>query len=183
MKYFGVLAFIVTIAGAVWFIGSGLERMNLVPTPPAREEAHSDSKSGINKVLDSARTVANQLGDTMSSEKKITVYDNVRVPESAVVLDLSGRGLSGSLKAEVRMLMELTELNLSNNNFTGLPAEVGQLSKLEVLNLSNNPFTGLPHELANLKNLKTLDLSGTQYSEQDLAVIQAGLSADVVIKK
>ena len=88
---------------------------------------------------------------------------------------MSGNGLTGSLKAEVRFLTELRELNLSNNKFTGLPAEVGQLTKLQTLNLSNNPFTGLPSELGNLKNLKVLDLRGTNYAPQDLKSIQANL--------
>ena len=105
----------------------------------------------------------------------VTVYDGISVSVSSQTLTLAGKGLTGSLKGEIRLLTELRELNLSGNKFTGLPSEVGQLSKLEVLNLSNNPLTGLPYELANLKNLKTLDLRGTQYAKADLEVIKKGL--------
>lgn len=78
-------------------------------------------------------------------------------------------------------LSNLRILNLSNNDFTGVPAEVGQLSKLEILNLSNNPITGLPNEIGNLKNLKVLDLRETNYSKQDLESIKQNLSESTKI--
>ena len=111
-----------------------------------------------------------------------------KVPEyvfdtkSVVTLDVSNNNLDGALQAEVRQLQNLQVLDLSNNNFTGLPAEIGQLQKLEILNLSNNPITGLPLELGNLKNLKVLDLRGTQYSAYDLERIRNSLSSRVDIK-
>ncbi|PIZ96528.1 MAG: hypothetical protein COX80_01135 [Candidatus Magasanikbacteria bacterium CG_4_10_14_0_2_um_filter_33_14] len=98
-------------------------------------------------------------------------------------LNISHNNLTGSLQAEVRHLQNLRVLNMSNNQMTGVPAEVGQLSKLEILDLSNNQLIGLPNELANLKNLKTLNLSGNNYSTQDLAVIEKGLSKNVNIIK
>jgi Leucine-rich repeat (LRR) protein len=113
--------------------------------------------------------------------KSITVYEGISVSEGTTILNLSDKGLSGSLKAEVRFLANLKQLNLSGNNFTSLPAEVGQLSKLEILNLSDNPFTGLPLELSNLKNLKVLDLRGTQYAKQDLETIKKGLPVSTQI--
>jgi Leucine-rich repeat (LRR) protein len=96
-------------------------------------------------------------------------------------LDLSDNKLTGALQAEIRHLQKLRTLDLSNNDFTGVPAEVGQLSNLEVLDLSDNPLTGLPYELGNLSNLKMLDLRGTQYSTQDLAVIRAKLSPSTTV--
>tara|TARA_B100000508_G_scaffold80794_1_gene62786 strand:+ start:3871 stop:4404 length:534 start_codon:yes stop_codon:yes gene_type:complete len=109
------------------------------------------------------------------SSRTVFVYDGISVPDDIRNLDLSGKSLKGSLKAEVRYLTRLKILNISDNNFTGVPAEVGQLSELEVLNLANNPVTGLPHEISKLKNLKILDLRGTQYSEYDLNIIQESL--------
>ncbi len=113
--------------------------------------------------------------------RSISIYDGVSVPSGSTKVDLSGRGLSGSLKAEIRHVSGLQELDLSNNNFTGLPAEVGQLSQLRILNLSNNPFTGLPHELGNLKNLQTLDLRGTSASQFDVDMIKSNLPSSVEV--
>jgi Leucine-rich repeat (LRR) protein len=97
------------------------------------------------------------------------------VGDKSTVLDLSGKQLTGSLKAEVRLMRSLTELNLSNNKFTGIPAEIGQLGELRVLNLSGNPVTGLPQELGNLQKLQVLDLRNTSYAKQDLDIIKAKL--------
>lgn len=98
------------------------------------------------------------------------------------ILDLSNNNLDGALQAEVRQMRKLRILDLSDNNFTGVPAEVGQLINLEVLNLANNPITGLPYEIGNLKNLKVLDLRGTNYARQDLEVIKKNLPASTEIK-
>ncbi|OGG59136.1 hypothetical protein A3C89_01880 [Candidatus Kaiserbacteria bacterium RIFCSPHIGHO2_02_FULL_50_50] len=111
------------------------------------------------------------------STEQVEVYAGISVPVTATKLDISNRQLTGSLKAEVRQLTALTELILSNNEFTGLPAEIGQLTELRILNLSNNPITGLPHELGNLQKLTLLDLRNTQYSKADLAIIAAQLPA------
>lgn len=116
------------------------------------------------------------------SNKDLTKAPEYIFNESGVeVLNLSNNKLSGALQAEIRHMVNLRVLDLSNNNFTGVPAEIGQLNNLEVLDLSGNPITGLPYELANLTKLKSLDLRETNYSSQDLEVIKKGLPADVVI--
>lgn len=108
-----------------------------------------------------------------------STFNNTNLEE----LDLSHNALSGALQAEVRHLQNLRVLDLSNNNFTGVPAEVGQLQKLERLDLSNNQLTGLPYEIGNLQNLKVLNISGNDYSALDLAEIQKKLPATVEIIK
>ncbi len=137
-------------------------------------------------VPDSATTATQPTKNTTENVPgvaQVVIYDGITIPKSATTLNLSGRGLTGSLKAEVRQLSALRELNLSGNNFTGLPAEVGQLSQLEILNLANNPLTGLPYELGNLHNLKILDLRGTNYSQADLDVIRQSLpsTTDILV--
>ncbi|MBN1779345.1 MAG: leucine-rich repeat domain-containing protein [Candidatus Buchananbacteria bacterium] len=98
-------------------------------------------------------------------------------------LNLSNNQLTGALASQIGQLRNLKVLNLSNNQMTGVPAEVGQLQNLEILDLSNNQITGLPNEIGNLKKLKLLNLSGNNYSQQDLAVIEANLPTDVQIIK
>ncbi|MCB9805928.1 leucine-rich repeat domain-containing protein [Candidatus Nomurabacteria bacterium] len=102
--------------------------------------------------------------------------------DNVEVLDLSHNLLEGSLQAEIRLIKNLRVLDLSDNNFTGVPAEVGQLSQLEILDLSNNPITGLPYEIGNLTNLRVLDLRGTNYAVQDLEIIKQKLSSGVEIR-
>lgn len=125
-------------------------------------------------------TKSNEVSLPFQSET-IEVYDGVRVSVNETELNLSGKGLTGSLKAEVRRVSNLEVLDISNNNFTGVPAEVGQLSKLRILNVSNNPVTGLPLEIGNLKNLEVLDLRGTNYAKQDVEQIRNTLPASTSI--
>lgn len=178
MQIFGIISLLFVLALGVWWTAESTKTQAPVQNDIQTESEENRYQDAIN----SAEEAAEKLSGSISlSSKSVFVADGVTVPDDIRVLDLSNRGLSGSLKAEVRELKNLKEIDISNNNFTGLPAEVGQLSQLETLNLSNNPFTGLPYELGNLKNLKVLDLRGTQYAKQDLEVIKEGLPSDVKI--
>jgi Leucine-rich repeat (LRR) protein len=178
MQIFGLLSILITIALAAWWFGaSGTVSLTQNEDGSIQESTYQEAINEANNLVG----VNEKRNNPPASGPQIEVYDGISFPQNTTNLDLSGRGLSGALKAEVRQLSDLEVLDLSENNFTGLPAEVGQLSKLKVLNLSSNPFTGLPSELGNLKNLETLDLRGTQYSKQDLETIWANLSPDVNI--
>lgn len=168
MKLFGIISILIVVAlGAVISVSQmGLFSQSGKTDTNTYQDAIESAEDAAEKITESTGGI---------SQKTITIYDGFSFSEKTTGVDLSGNGLTGSLKAEIRHLTELRELNLSNNKFTGLPAEVGQLTKLQVLNLSNNPFTGLPSELGNLKNLKVLDLRGTNYAPQDLKSIQANL--------
>lgn len=146
-----------------------------------QEKAEAPVQESVTPSETSIETAEQTSVPTTKTGRMIEVYDGISVDSGVTVLDLSGRQLEGSLKAEVRMLSNLEVLDLSNNLFTGLPAEVGQLSKLKVLNLANNQFTGLPRELGNLQNLETLDLRGNNPSNEDLTIIREALPATVVI--
>lgn len=172
MNIFGILALIIVVGFGGWFAGKEGYLIPVKEIEPIVVETPEAKPTDLNIKVENTVTPGGAM---------VTVYDGVTVSVSSQSLSLAGKGLTGSLKGEIRLLTELKELNVSGNKFTGLPAEVGQLSKLEVLNLSNNPLTGLPQELGNLKNLKVLDLRGTQYAKADLEVIKKGLSASTQI--
>ncbi|XP_030938745.1 receptor kinase-like protein Xa21 [Quercus lobata] len=84
------------------------------------------------------------------------------------VLDLSTRGLVGSLSPYIGNLSFIREIVLVNNTIGGkIPDEVGRLFRLRVLWLSNNSFQGeIPANLSHCSNIKILrvginDLSGS----------------------
>lgn len=178
MQMFGLLALLITMMLGAWLLigGTGTTSTN---TSTEEQEAYGNYFDAI----DAAEKAAEAMGgDVVGSQGgSVVVYDGIGVSQGETNLNLSNRGLEGSLKAEVRQLSKLRVLDISNNNFTGLPAEVGQLSELEVLNLSYNPLTGLPYELGNLQNLKMLDLRGMNYAKADLEVIKNSLPESVNI--
>jgi len=141
-------------------------------------EAKAPVSSGSEEALPEVTSVSDPR---QPSGPMITVYDGIRASANSTSLDVSGQGLTGSLKAEIRQLTALEVLDVSDNQFTGLPAEIGQLSQLRILNLANNPITGLPYELGNLQRLETLDLRGTDYATADLEVIKQSLSSSTKI--
>jgi Leucine-rich repeat (LRR) protein len=172
MQLFGIVVLIIMVGLGAYFVGNN---SNLVPNndaTPAVVEAPKAEPTDVNIKVENTVTPNGAM---------VTIYDAVSVAANSQTLALSGKGFTGSLKGEIRLLNDLRELDISGNKFTGVPAEIGQLTKLEVLNLSNNPITGLPHEIGNLKNLRTLDLRGTQYSAQDLVIIKQGLSASTQV--
>ncbi|KAM0023590.1 putative leucine-rich repeat-containing, plant-type, leucine-rich repeat domain superfamily [Helianthus debilis subsp. tardiflorus] len=61
----------------------------------------------------------------------------------------------------LRILVEFTIVDLSNNKFKGeIPYILGNLNSLKELNLSHNSLTGrIPHSLGNISEIESLDLS------------------------
>ncbi|KAJ0729997.1 putative non-specific serine/threonine protein kinase [Helianthus annuus] len=76
------------------------------------------------------------------------------------LLDLSSRGLTGTLSPSIGNLSFLRELSLKNNSFSGeIPPEIGHLFRLQKLRLHNNSFTGnIPATIMNCSNLQVLHL-------------------------
>lgn len=149
--------------------GETSEQPAATPTTPATNETPA-----LPSVTGPALDLSNQ-GLT-----KLPAYVLERTDLAA--LDISYNKLTGALPGEIRFLKNLTTLNASYNQMTGVPAEIGQLTKLTELNLANNQLTGLPYELGNLINLKRLVLTGNNYSEQDLEVILRGIPNVEVVR-
>jgi Leucine-rich repeat (LRR) protein len=159
----------------LWYLGlfGGLHTESGVSG--SYQNAIDGAKSEAQRVAEQSKMAPAPAGDSAGS---VVVYDGISFPKNTVIIDLGKKGLTGSLKAEIRQLTNLRELYLDGNDFTGVPAEIGQLSNLETLDLSNNPhITGLPLEIGNLKKLKLLNVTGTSYSKQDLEKIQQMLPA------
>ena len=91
-------------------------------------------------------------------------------PPRVHYLDLSNRGLTGTIPPELGRLTELRSLSLADwgddppNALTGpIPRELGELRELETLFLSSNDLSGsIPTELGRLKNLQKLLLDSNQ---------------------
>ncbi|XP_058210582.1 probable LRR receptor-like serine/threonine-protein kinase At3g47570 isoform X2 [Rhododendron vialii] len=84
-----------------------------------------------------------------------------RQHERVTAIDLTSRGLVGSLSPYIGNLSFLRELSLGNNTFTGaIPTELGSLFRLEKLSLTFNGFEGkIPTSLSRCSNLKYLSLT------------------------
>ncbi|KAH9295539.1 hypothetical protein KI387_039127, partial [Taxus chinensis] len=132
------------------------------------EESLLKFKSGISVDL------YNSLSDWSSTHPfcNWTGVECSRRRERAVVLNLTGMSLQGSISPFLGNLSFLRVLDLNNNTFTGhIPHELGNLARLRKLRLSKNRLEGsVPSTLSHCRSLKTLSvfrnrLSGTIPSE------------------
>ncbi|XP_019056481.1 PREDICTED: probable LRR receptor-like serine/threonine-protein kinase At1g07550 isoform X3 [Tarenaya hassleriana] len=68
---------------------------------------------------------------------------DMSTPPRIVSLDLSSRGLRGTIAPSIQNLTKLQQLDLSNNNLTGrVPEFLANMKSLLVINLSGNNLTG-----------------------------------------
>ncbi|WP_428743057.1 leucine-rich repeat domain-containing protein [Tenacibaculum sp.] len=97
------------------------------------------------------------LNADISIWKGVTTNAAGRVTE----LNLSNRGLNGTLPVEIGNLSELKRLFLYKNQLTGIiPLEIKNLTNLTYLWLNSNNLNGVvPEEIGDLTNLESLDLS------------------------
>ncbi|GLT30552.1 hypothetical protein SLA2020_053460 [Shorea laevis] len=102
--------------------------------------------------------------------------------DTVTTLDLSSRGLVGSLSPFLGNLSFLQEIRLFNNSFrSGIPPEVGRLFRLQTLFLNDNSFEGeLPSNLSHCSNLIVLEI-GNNKLEGKLPMELASLSKPINI--
>ncbi len=96
-------------------------------------------------------------------------WNGVSLNENGCVstLDIQGIGLTSTIPPELGKLSQLTNLNLSNNQFAGsIPETFGDLDNLVALHLHNNNLTGsLPASLGNMDELRILSIFNNQLSD------------------
>jgi Leucine-rich repeat (LRR) protein len=81
-----------------------------------------------------------------------------------VDLDVRFNNLKGQIPDEISNLVNLENLSLSDNKFTGSLPSVSRMHRLKSLRAENNGFTGLLPSFEENYKLKTLDLSGNKIS-------------------
>jgi len=184
---FSLVSILVVVGAAIWWFGFSSRPVNDSGKQISEVNIPDNMVDLINNPIEAAKEAKDNIEIKTGAVLDYSNKSLTKVPESifsqteARQLNLSENNLTGALPGEIRFLSNLTVLDLSDNNFTGVPAEVGQLSQLEELDLSNNSLTGLPQELGNLKKLKVLNLSGNTYSASDLSIIKEKLPASVTI--
>ena len=110
------------------------------------------------------------------STEGIQIFGNCFSIQNTDTLIKTNQFIGGNLPEELGQLINLTYLDLSDNNFSGsIPSSIGNLSNLEHLDLSNNSsgfmwfiddgIDLVPPEIGNLSNLRFLNLERCFISE------------------
>ncbi|WP_419946088.1 cadherin domain-containing protein [Candidatus Poriferisodalis sp.] len=97
-----------------------------------------------------------------SASRAMTEWDGITISGGRVTeIQLSGRGLTGSIPAGIGDLSGLVAVYMAANELRGsIPSSIGNLSRLRHLDLSLNELRRpLPSRMRNLSNLETLDLA------------------------
>ncbi|VVA98198.1 unnamed protein product [Arabis nemorensis] len=99
--------------------------------------------------------LANSWTGLTCSKEKIT---------RVISLNLTNRGLSGSLSPSINKMTALKDLWVGKNKLTGPIPDLSPMTRLETLHLEDNQFSGaIPESLAQLPNLRILSLKNNRF--------------------
>ncbi|XP_043695932.1 plant intracellular Ras-group-related LRR protein 5-like isoform X2 [Telopea speciosissima] len=104
-------------------------------------------------------------GDTEKlSLMKVAGLIETSAKTGVVVLDLGGKLMDQVewLPVSIGKLLDVTELNLSENRIMALPSSFGGLKALTKLDIHSNQLVNLPESFGELVNLTDLDLHGNR---------------------
>ena len=108
MRFFGIVSLLIAVGIGVWFLG---KESGFLMSPGVTNSGQD--------AIEQAKVAQQQL---MPLSAKVMLTTGVEVGQNAVVLDLGGKGLSGTLSADIASLSNLQELYLNNNSFTDFHA-------------------------------------------------------------
>ncbi|GMH28291.1 hypothetical protein Nepgr_030134 [Nepenthes gracilis] len=169
-------------------IGRGLEKLQSLKVLSL---SHNDLSGNVGSELAqlsnletlnlSHNSFSGRFPDAIANMSSIRILDlsensiSGPVPESVFencfslqLLSLAGNSLEGQVPTSLLKCSILSELNLSNNHFSGnllSSSSIWSLNRLQVLDLSNNQFSGpVSAGISDLHNLKELRLQGNKFS-------------------
>ncbi len=114
------------------------------------------------------------------TKDEMTSLDELKVLPQLTLLDLSDNRLT-QLSEAIAKLQNLTTLYLNVNQLSQLPEAIARLQNLTTLFLGRNQFSQLPEAIVKIKNLTSLDLSENQFSQlpETIAKLQNLTSLDL----
>ncbi|XP_074282416.1 uncharacterized protein LOC141606929 [Silene latifolia] len=130
---------------------------------PGNETDHTALLAIKSKLLDPSNRVLSSWNGSIHhcSWEGVTCG---RKHNRVTLLDLSSRGLAGTISPFIGNLSFLTIIELYNNSISGnIPAQLGHLNRLQVLRLRNNTLVGeIPSNISNCSNLNLLSFGNNK---------------------
>ena len=105
---------------------------------------------------------AGRLTSLLLDSTGLKSLDGIGAATQLTDLDVRFNSLSGPLPGAISGLINMENLSINENKFTGPVPNLTRMKKLKSLRMGDNEFTGEIPAFAVHKNLKTLDLSGNR---------------------
>ncbi|KAM0915117.1 hypothetical protein ACQ4PT_011026 [Festuca glaucescens] len=147
-----VVATVVVLLSLFWLAAEGTDRDALLAFKAGVTSDPTGALRSWTNDTGAAANVCRWAGVNCSSAGRVTS------------LDVSSRGIGGTLSPAVGDLEYLDFLNLTDNALSGpIPASLGKLKRLSFLSLCDNTFSGeIPGALRGLENLTVLYLNNNR---------------------
>lgn len=107
----------------------------------------------------------------------LTEWPVITNPQTVTDLDISDNNFT-AVPSSISLFTHLSSLNLSRNDLSYLPDEIGLLSYLTTLDVSTNSLTELPSTLGQLTSLVLLDVT-----QNELTALPSSMSSLTKLSK